>query len=567
MHPIAMSIVGKGTVTPVNGQWLEVGKPYTATATPAVGFGLTNWSGSIFTNRAQFTFIMESNFTLTANFVDVMKPTVTIVSPLANVRLTNGAVIFQGRASDNLSVAQVLVGLNNDPWQIASGTTNWAALFDLPAGPNKLRVKAIDVTGWESTTLTQIVTYVVMSPLVLTTSGNGTVTPNLNGQLLEIGKSYTLTAVPGTGHLLSNWVGSVYSENPILTFVMGSNFNLRAQFEANPFLPVKGDYNGLFFETSGVLHDSSGFLKLTVTDRGSFSASLLCAGQSLPFSGSFNLSGRATPVLVRPGKPPLSFDLWLDLANSTRQITGTLSDGTWTASYTGDRSLWNPTNNPFKGQYSIVLPGADSSAAAPGGDGYGTIVVDAAGNLVFNGRTADGQTLSQAVPISQNGEWPLYVPLYTGKGSVLSWLTFTNQGGEPLHGLVSLIKPPQPGAYYPAGFDMELVAATSKFVVPTGTNKISNLKVMRVVATDGNLAVPVTNYVELTWANTIWNTNAANFTMALNLNNGLVSGVFKVPGTSIFRSYYGILLQNRDAGWGHFLGTNQSGQVRIEAGP
>jgi len=208
--------------------------------------------------------------------------------------------------------------LNSGPWQVASGTTNWAALLDLPAGPNKLRVKSVDVTGWESTTLTQTVTYVVMSPLVLTTSGNGTVTPNLNGQSLEIGKSYTITALPATGHLLSNWVGSVYSEKPALTFVMGSNFNLRAQFEANPFVPTKGDYNGLFFETSGVLHDSSGFLKLSVTDRGSFSASLLCAGQSIPFSGAFNLSGRATPVLVRSGKSPLRFDLSLDLVRRWR---------------------------------------------------------------------------------------------------------------------------------------------------------------------------------------------------------------------------------------------------------
>lgn len=196
-------------------------------------------------------------------------------------------------------------------------------------------------------------------------------------------------------------------------------------------------------------------------------------------------------------------------------------------------------------------------------------MVDAMGNLTLNGNSGDGQVLSQTVPISQNGEWPFYAPLYAGKGSILSWLTFTNQGGEPLHGLVSWIKQPQPTPHYPAGFDQELVAASSRFVPPAPgtTNKISNLKVMRVIASEGNLTVPVTNYVELTWANTIWNTNGANFTLALNNNNGLISGVFRMPGTSIMRSYSGILLQNRDAGWGYFLGTNQSGSVRIEAGP
>jgi hypothetical protein len=191
------------------------------------------------------------------------------------------------------------------------------------------------------------------------------------------------------------------------------------------------------------------------------------------------------------------------------------------------------------------------------------------GNLTLNGNAGDGQLLSQTVPVSQNGEWPLYVPLYAGKGSILSWLTFTNQGGEPLHGPVSWIKLPQPTPYYPAGFDQELVAASSRFVpvTPGTTNKVSNLKLIRVIASEGNLTVPVTNYVELTWANTIWNTNGANFLLTLNNYNGLISGFFKVPGTAITRSYYGILLQNRDAGWGYFLGTNQSGQVRIEAAP
>jgi hypothetical protein len=53
--------------------------------------------------------------------------------------------------------------------------------------------------------------------------------------------------------------------------------------------------------------------------------------------------------------------------------------------------------------------------------------------------------------------------------------------------------------------------------------------------------------------------------MTLNKNNGLISGSFKVPGTATVRSFYGSLLQNRHAGYGYFLGTNQSGQVRIEA--
>src|SRR6185503_10044403 len=125
MFPIAMSANGNGTVSPANGAFLEIGKVYTAMATPALGYVLTNWTGSIFTNSSIFSFVMRSNLTLTANFVDVAKPLLTIVSPIPNARLTNNVITLQGRVTDNGAVAQVLYELNGAPVEIASGTTNW----------------------------------------------------------------------------------------------------------------------------------------------------------------------------------------------------------------------------------------------------------------------------------------------------------------------------------------------------------------------------------------------------------------------------------------------------------
>src|SRR4026208_2138689 len=129
--------------------------------------------------------MMESNLTLTATFVDVAKPTVTIAYPAAGVRWASGAVVVRGRAADTLAVAQVLVGLNDGPFEPAIGTTDWSLPLNLAAGLNKIRGKAGDVTGWESTA-TQSVTHVVMLPIIVSTSGGGTVTPNLNGRILEV---------------------------------------------------------------------------------------------------------------------------------------------------------------------------------------------------------------------------------------------------------------------------------------------------------------------------------------------------------------------------------------------
>jgi len=556
-------VVGRGTVSPANGRLLEIGKRYAATATAGTGFRLTNWSGTISTNRSTFSFIMESNMTLTATFVDVAKPTITIAYPAAAARLTNGSVVVRGRAADNLAVTQVLVGLNDGTFQPAVGTTDWSLPLDLVAGPNKIRVKAIDATRLESAAVTQSVIHVVMLPIIVGTSGGGTVTPNLNGKILEVGKRYTMTATPGAGNILSNWVGSITSESAALTFVMHSNATLTAQFVANPFPAVKGNYHGLFYEESGVEHYSSGFLKLTVTDRGSFSATLLGAGKTVPFSGQFNAGGRARQLVTRTGLAPVTVDLQLSLGTPVPDVSGTVSDGVWTASYLGDRSLWNSTNNPYQGRYSIVLPGEIGDPNLPPGHGYGAVQIDRAGNIVLNGRSGDGQVLSQAVPVSPSGEWPLYAPLYTASGSILSWLTFTNDVIAPVRGLLSWIKYPSTATgFYRAGFSNELAVIGSRYAGST-SNRVIRMDYGQVIATDGNLAGPVVNTVRLGPTSTITTSGADGFKMTLNRTNGVFSGSFRVPGTTTTRSFYGSLLQNRDVGLGYFLGTNQSGGIRF----
>lgn len=565
MYPLNVNITGLGRTTPTNNQRLEIGKTYSAVALPNAGFVLTNWTGSVSTNRASFNFVMQSNLTFNANFVDVAKPIVSIASPLANARLTNGTVTLWGRASDNYAVARVLYGVNNGPWLEATGTTNWSASIDLPAGPNRIRARAIDVTGFESAAITQAVTYVVMEPILVSTNGRGLVSPNLNGQKLEIGKRYTMTALPSAGHLFSNWVGSVSADIAALSFTMVSNMTLTAQFVPNPFIATKGDYHGLFYETDGVLHESSGFLRVSVTDRGSFSASLVGSGVTVPFTGQFDLAGHARKIVPRAGRLPVTIDLELALDGDTRQITGTISDGAWTAEYLADRSLWNTTNNPHQGKYTLVIPGAAGQSNTPAGHGHGTVMIDRAGNLLFSGRSADGQLVSQSVPVSRRAEWPLYLPLYTAKGSMLSWVTFTNQTDEHLGGLLSWIRPANVmPPYYQRGFTNEALLTGSTFIA---TNPIVKFTNGIVIVTDGNLPQPVTNYVTFTPPNLIRTTNSAHFSMSLDVARNLMSGTFVAPGTTVRRTYYGALLQSRDAGYGYFLGTNQSGQVLFQAAP
>ena len=572
-RPVELNVHGRASITmPVSsttrvalrhGQFLEVGKAYRVTATPAAGFVFTNWTGTVSTNSRTVSFTMQSNTVLTANLIDVAKPSLVIVSPAANARLTNGAITLRGRASDNLDVAQVLVSLNDGPFQTAVGTTNWSLPLNLAAGPNRIRVKAVDVTGLESGTTNRTVTYVVRLPMIVGTSGSGTIAPNLNGVLLEVGKRYSMTAVPGAGYIVSNWVGTVAAETAALSFVMHSNANVTAQFVLNPFPAVKGTYSGLFYEEDGVEHHSSGFLRVTVTDRGSFSGTIVGAGRTNAFTGQFSAGGRAQKVVARTGLAPLGIDLQLPLGTDSQELSGTVSDGSWVASYLGDRSGWNATNNPYQGRYSIVLPGNAGDPASPAGHGYGSVLIDRAGNLLLSGRAGDGQTLSQSVPVSRSGEWPLYATLYGRGGSMLSWLTLTNDADVPIAGLLSWIKSPSTASrFYPAGFSNELNVAASRYAGST-TNRVINMDQGAVIATDGNLPFAVTNLVRLSASSTISVTPGSGCTMALDRTSGRFSGSFRIPGTTTVRTFYGSLLQNADEGYGHFLGTNQSGQIHF----
>lgn len=61
----------------------------------------------------------------------------------------------------------------------------------------------------------------------------GTVTPNLNGQILNWGGKYTLTAKPKSGFVFTGWSGSYTSSAPKLTFILSNAVSLTASFVDN----------------------------------------------------------------------------------------------------------------------------------------------------------------------------------------------------------------------------------------------------------------------------------------------------------------------------------------------
>jgi hypothetical protein len=148
---------GLGTISPnYSNSWLEVGRNYSMTATPATGFTVTNWTistnwlGGIITNNATVQFMMASNLTLQINFADISRPILTITAPTAGQKMTNALAAFVGTASDNWNIAGVWCQLNSNAWNLVTTTnsyTNWTKTVTLLVGTNTLKAYALDLGG------------------------------------------------------------------------------------------------------------------------------------------------------------------------------------------------------------------------------------------------------------------------------------------------------------------------------------------------------------------------------------------------------------------------------------
>jgi hypothetical protein len=440
-------------------------------------------------------------------------------------------------------------------------------MVSLRPGSNTFGAQAVDTSSNESTVVSRNFFYVVSNAVTLQTNGAGVISPNLNGFGLEIGRGYTITALPSSGNVFSNWTGGLTSSLARLTFLMQSNLLLQANFVTNPFTPVVGTFTGLFHETNTARHESSGSFSLKLTGSGTYSGKLLVAGVSHSFSGHFDLDGRATNHITRGTNSALGLDLTLDLGtNGLERIVGTVSDGFWSADLLANRSVFNAATKPapWAGLYTIIIPGTNDPALGPGGDSYGTVRVDANGNVKLSGKLADNTTLTQKAPLSKNGEWPLYLSLYSKKGSLFSWVQFdTNFPAAGLNGVLDWFKPTVTKGIYAAGFTNQSSLIGSSYIPPaTKTNRVVTLADGTIIVSGADLSGTLTNFVTLAQDNKVTTTNAG-LSLTFTLSSGLFKGSFIHPTTAKKTSFAGALLQTNNSGSGFFLESNDSGRVSL----
>ena len=508
---------------------------------------------------------------------DLSAPKITIASPKPLATITNEPLVIRGTVSENraISTVRVYVGTNVAVASISNNT--WSAAFtnvlaDILPGTNTFVVEAFDQTG-NFFGIAQQFFFSVRSPVDIVVVGEGSVAGVEDGQMLEIGRGYTLTATAASGHLFAGWTGPFNQAGNTYPFIMETNLQITATFVPNLFPNVKGTYTGLFWNEAEPEQQSSGFLTLTVGDSGTYSAKILMNGKAYPFRGTFSPDGTETNLVTRKGTNDLLVRLALDMAGDTG-LTGSITNNQlqfvntnlgWAATIQADRNVIRPVSDPAPeaGKYTFLIP-RDSESSGPPGDSFGTVTVSSKGSISLSGTLSDGTKVTQKAFLSAEGMWPLYVPLYKGKGSLVGWVTFADETTTDFSGSLNWYKQRDVNArFYANGFTNQSTILGSRFTAPTLDSRLIELENATVGFTNLPSSDDFANSVTIDAVGKVTNTSDNKLTMSISRATGLFNGSATPPGATQAIPFKGAILQKQNRGAGFFLNLIDSGAVEL----
>jgi hypothetical protein len=239
-NQLRLSTFGLGTIKPnYSNAWLEIGRNYSITSTPASGFTFnnwivsTNWTGDAAANSKVVFFMMESNLTLQNNYIETNTPVTVLSSPVPNQKMTNGWAKLIGTASDKWGISNVWYQVNGGTWSQAITTNvwkNWAAIIPLTAGTNAINVRSINLGGKFS--LTNNVKVVSSNTFQFQLGSSLTKPLAGNGLDLHLQVSLGITGKIQVSEDLVNWqtLANFVGSNAVLTIHDGSANSFKQRY-------------------------------------------------------------------------------------------------------------------------------------------------------------------------------------------------------------------------------------------------------------------------------------------------------------------------------------------------
>jgi hypothetical protein len=538
-------------------------------------------------------------------------PSIAITGPPGGDRFhgTNALLNLTGRASARAGISEISCFINGSANGIAAQirynpsveTTNWSFRLDLANAPgahpgtNRVYVYALDGHGHYSATNSRSYFYTVTNSLALQITGKGAVSGLRNGQVLNIGQGYAVTARPTNGWILESWTdsrGNVLSQNPAFPFVETADGTLIANFVSNPFPAFNGTYRGLFIDAAdGVESTNSGYVIFAIGSQGAFSGRVVLGNTVHPVAGRLLLApdfatGDETASADfhvgngRFGILDVNLQLSLDtdfsdagagvLAGSVTAYTdSTEADMVWTAPLSAERSF-HSTNAPMPGVFNITMePVGFDPSLGPGGYSYGMVDVAKNGNALLAFNLADGSPrIAFSTALAHDQDFPFFVSLYGGRGVVLGWLTFTNNlrlfenvEVDVESSIAAWSKLPTPGRFYTNGFSTSSsLIVGSRYTPPGpgtniwgGTNLFFQTNYDSTVNTEGTAVT----FNPRNHALSVPGPNPTRLEIAFNPRTGFYAGSYvPIPGARKV-AFTGSLMPTFKEGWGYFIETNQ----------
>ena len=217
------------SANPTNGGSVSGGGTYqqgqscTVSATANAGFTFTNWTenGSVVSNQANYTFTVNNNRNLVANFqAQPQNYTISVsANPTNGGSVTGGGTYQQGQSCTVSATANS--GFTFTNWTENGNVVSTNANYTFTVTGNRTLVANFTVQSY---------TISVSANPVLggTVSGGGT---------YQQGQSCTVHATPNTGYTFTNWTenGNVVSTNANYTFTVTGNRTLVANFTQQQF--------------------------------------------------------------------------------------------------------------------------------------------------------------------------------------------------------------------------------------------------------------------------------------------------------------------------------------------
>lgn len=447
-----------GTISPSpapngpSGTYLE-GTVVTLTATPALNFAFTNWTGDVSSTSNSITLTIDADKTVTANFFESITPTFALtvltnppgagtiqVSPPPNG--TNGTYV-QGTL---VTLTAIAIGAN--------AFTNWTGAVSSTS--NQITV-VMDADKSVTANFVPVIAPRFTLTLTVSPVGAGLVIgsppPGSNGTF-SAGTIVALLARPNAGFRFVRWTGADTSTNNPIPLVMDGNKSLTAIFEGVPALDfdsLAGVFNGLLFDERETHYTTSGFISLRVSRTGAYRGAATIGGMREFVAGQFDRFGYA-PLVVR--RATLSGSLQIN--GTGEQITGLITDGRRTPALLLYRT--GPVTNvqSLAGTYSLTV-----GAASPV-ETEGTVEMRILnnGSVRLRGVLGDGTVFHERTFISVDARVPVFVRLYGGRGAMLGWVEVGPNGA--VAGSLRWFRPGNSrDLNYPEGFALKVPVRTT----------------------------------------------------------------------------------------------------------